>query len=275
MATTADKEVRTLKASARVEAEAALAGEIERGVVLVFGPDRLPRALVTDKDGVVHRRVISYVDLVATLDRSCVVTQLRQEPTRRLPLPELPSGAVLVDVLEKASGNAYLLTGTVPEGEHLFALEQGGETTTYMLRLPRICYRVIWHEARRNITEFSLALCSPQQAGEPTADTPLYRWPWSNVYDNFSGVLEGVCWYQKGSVDLALSEVPEKLVRAFVAIPNDADRYAGDLTHAAPYGSYKSFLEAIEEGGGVPHEWLKPCDLTIRELHEQKGRTSS
>jgi hypothetical protein len=74
-------------------------------------------------------------------------------------------------------------------------------------------------------------------------------------------------------VDLALSEVPDKLVRVFVAIPNDADRYAGDLTHNAPYGGYKSFLEAIEEGGGIPHEWLRPCDLTIRELHEQKGRT--
>ncbi len=272
MAMTTEKELSALKASARVELESALAAELEHSVVLAFGRDRLPRVLVADKDGVVHRRVISYVDLVATLDRSCVVAQLRQEPTRRLALPELPAGTVLADVFEKASGNSYLVTGTIPEGEHLFACEQGGETTTYMLRLPRICYRAFWHERRRQITEFSLALCSPLLAGEPTADTPLYRWPWSNVYHDFGGVREGVCWYQKGSVDLALSEVPEKLVRAFVAIPNDADRYAGDLTHDAPYGSYKSFLEAIEEGGGVPHEWLKPCDLTIRELHDQKGR---
>jgi hypothetical protein len=266
-------DVRALKASAKVEVESALAAEREQTVALVFRRGQLPRVVVTDERGVAHPRAISYVDLVATLDRSCVVGQLQQEPTRLLPLPELPSGAVLVDVLEKASGNSYVVTGTIPEGEHLFALEQGGETPTYMLRLPRICYRVLWNEGSRKIGEFSLALCSPLLSGEPTADTELYAWPFSNVYRYFGNAVEGVCWYQKGSVDLTLSEVPDKLVRAFVAIPNDADRYAGDLTHNAPYGGYKSFLEAIEEGGEIPHEWLRPCDLTIRELHQQKGRT--
>jgi hypothetical protein len=178
-----------------------------------------------------------------------------------------------VDAVERPSGNSYVLTGTVPEGEHLFALTREGETTTFVLSLPKICYRVVWNEASRTASEFSLALCSPALTGEPTAETNLYRWPWSNVYGNFQGVREGVCWYQRGQVVTGLDEVPDRLVRVFVAIPNDADRYAGDLTHHAPCGTYETFLQAIEKGGEIPHEWLEPCGLTIRDLHDQKGRT--
>ncbi|MGB3633530.1 MAG: hypothetical protein WA982_05785 [Rubrobacteraceae bacterium] len=265
--------VSSIRKGLKVEVETARAGHAGEAVVLVLRPDKLPRALVTGDDGVVRTRVISYVDLLATLDRSTTVDLLSQEPTRRLPLPPLPSGTVLVDALERPSGNAYVLTGTIPTGEHLFALTRGGETTTFMLRLPKICYRVVWSERTRAASEFSLALCSPALTGEPTADTPLFRWPFSNVYDHFGGIKEGVCWYQYKQVETDLAAVPERLVRSFVAIPNEADRYAGDLTHNAPVGSYESFLEAVEEGGGIPHEWLVPCNSTIRELHEQHGRS--
>ena len=264
--------VSSIKNGLKVEVEAARTGGAGQATVLILRDDRLPRALVTGDDGVVRPRVISYVDLLATLDRSTTVDLLSQEPTRRLPLPPLPAGTVLVDALERPSGNRYVLTGTIPEAEHLFALTRDGETTTFMLQLPRICYRVVWSERTRTASEFSLALCSPALTGEPTADTPLFRWPWSNVYDIFGGVREGVCWYQRSQVVTDLAAVPGRLVRAFVAIPNEADRYAGDLTHNAPVGSYESFLEAIEEGGGIEHEWLRPCSLTIRDLHEQKGR---
>lgn len=264
--------VKDIKRGLKVEAEAARAGQLGESVVLLLRPDALPRALVTGPDGVVRPRVISYVDLVATLDRSCAVDLLSQEPTRRLSLPPLPAGTVLVDALERPSGNSYVLTGTVPEGEHLFALTRGGETTTFVLSLPKICYRVVWNEASRTTSEFSLALCSPALTGEPTAETHLYRWPFSNVYGHFGGVREGVCWYQRGQVITDLRQVPERLVRAFVAIPNDADRYAGDLTHHAPCGTYETFLQAIEEGGEIPHEWLEPCGLTVEELHEHKSR---
>ena len=157
--------VNDIKRGLKVEVEAAGAGQAGEATVLVLRDDRLPRALVTGEDGVVRPRVISYVDLLATLDRSTTVDLLSQEPTRRLPLPPLPPGTVLVDALERPSGNAYVLTGTVPEAEHLFALTRGGETTTFMLRLPRICYRVAWSERTRTASEFSLALCSPASYG--------------------------------------------------------------------------------------------------------------
>lgn len=246
--------------------------ELEESVVLVLKPGRLPRAVVTDARGVARHRSISFVDLLGTLERSSVVSRLEQDQERRTSLPQLPAGTVLCDVLERAGGNSYAITGTIAPAQHLFVLTQNGATSTHLLGLPRVVYRVLWHEAHNRVSELSVAMCSPTLTGEPTADTTVYRWPFSNVYPSFSGVREGVCWYEHQRVELDLHEAPDKLVRAFVQIPNDADRYAGDLTHAAPYGGYKSFVEAVEQEGGMPHDWLKPAGLTIRELHEQKGR---
>lgn len=70
-----------------LEVEAASSGELKQSVVLLMRPDRLPRATVTDERGVIHSRVISYVDLLATLDASTVIDQLEREPTRRLSRP--------------------------------------------------------------------------------------------------------------------------------------------------------------------------------------------
>jgi hypothetical protein len=97
-----------------LEVEAASSGELKQSVVLLMRPDRLPRVVVTDERGVVHSRVISYVDLLATLDASTVIDQLEREPTRTLSLPPLPPGVLLVDILERASGTSYVVTGVLP-----------------------------------------------------------------------------------------------------------------------------------------------------------------
>jgi hypothetical protein len=275
-----DEQIASLRRGLKVEVESALAGEVPQSAVLLLRDDRLPRALATDSKGVVHPRVISYVDLLATLENSVTITELRKEPERVLPLPPLPPGTLLVDLVERASSNLYVVTGLLPPDEHLFAVRQGGEASTYLIPLPSVCYRVVWNEATRRASALSLALCplTKDVSGSgraPDPDTPLFRWPFSNVYPTFGGIREGVCWYEYKSVELDVSETPEKLVRAFIAIENDADRYAGDLTHSAPYGGYRTFLEAIERGGGLDEEWLKPCGLTIRELHDQHKRKGS
>jgi hypothetical protein len=257
-----------------LEVEAASSGELKQSAVLLMRPDRLPRAVVTDERGVVHSRVISYVDLLATLDGSTVIDQLEREPTRRLSLPPLPPGTLLLDVIECSTETSYVITGVLPIGVHLFTLERGlpPEVSTYRLALPPVVYRALYHEKRRCVTEFSVALLSPDLEGEPAPGTETFRWPFSNVYSTFQGIVEGVCWHRKEQIELSLREIPEKLVRRFLSIPNEADRYSRDLTHTSPHEGYEELLEAIEKGGGIPHEWLVPSGLTVRELHEQKGR---
>lgn len=257
-----------------LEVEAASSGELKQSVVLLMRPDRLPRATVTDERGVVHSRVISYVDLLATLDGSTVIDQLEREPMRRLSLPPLSPGTLLLDLLERASGTSYVATGVLPRGIHLFTVERGRppEISTYRVALPPVVYRALYHEQRRCVTELSLALLSPEHKGEPALGMETFHWPFSNVYSTFQGVVEGVCWHRKEQIELSLHEIPEKLVRRFMSIPNEADRYSRDLTHGSPHKGYEELLEAIERRGGVPHDWLVPSGLTVRELHEQKGR---
>jgi hypothetical protein len=287
---------RDLNENLRVEVEAALAGEVPQSVVLLQCPDRLPRALVTDVYGVTHPRVITYADLLGTLDQSTIIDQLEHEPERRLPLPQLPPGTVLVDLVERAAtsvpnstgttgSNSYVVTGVLPARTHLFTLQSGPafgeeqtdkETSTYEIVLPPIVYRALYNEALRNVTELSVALLSPELEGDPAPHTQVFRYPFSNVYSNFQNVVEGVCWYQKQDITLSMHQLPD-LVKRFVSIPNDPTHYTRDLTHNAPAAlelkGYAPFLEAIEKGGGIPHDWLVPAGLTIQELHQKKGRT--
>ena len=251
-------------------------GTLPKGpsAVLLVTPYKLPRALVTDSRGVTTPKVLDYVDLVSTLDSSAVVTELEKDPVRTLPLPELPAGAILMDLHERPSGNSYTVTGALRPETHLFVLDNEGEISTHEVNLPYVIYRAVWDERTSSVSALSLALGSPDLAGEPGADTELYRWPWSNVYHHFGGVLEGVCWPSKSQITLALSEIPEKMVRQFAGLPNNVNRYTGDLSGNAPVAGYRAFLELLERKGRVDHDWLEPANMTVRDLHEQQRRKS-
>ena len=255
-------------------ASAAGEGRAEPSALLLLKPRQLPRALITDSRGVTTPKILDYVDLLSGLDSSSVVAELEREPVRTVELPELPAGALLVDLIERPSGNSYVVTGTINPETHLFVLDEDGQTSTHELNLPRICYRAHWHERERHVTTLALALCSPALTGEPTASTELYRWPFSNVYHDFRGTLEGVCWPSKTTIALTLAEVPDAMIRQFVGLPNNAARYTVDLSHNAPVTGYRPFLELVEKRGGLEHEWLNPCAMTVKDLHDQRRRES-
>lgn len=273
--------IANLKRSLKVEVQAALCGETKGSVALLLEADRLPRAIVTDAKGVSTTRVVSYVDLLATLDESATVSALTREATHHVELAAPPDGTLLLDLIERASANSYVLSGYAPSREYLFSLEQGfsghegKELTTYNITLPPIVYRAVWNEETHGVSELSICLLSPGLEGAPTPETELYRWPFSNVYTHFQGVLEGVCWYHKEQIPTSLAQVPEKLVERFVRIPNNADRYSGDLSINTPPDvptSYVGLLETLEARRGVPHDWLVPVGKTVRQLHTQEGR---
>lgn len=258
-----------------LSAEGALPGEgPEPSVLLLVRQGRMPAALITDARGVSTPKTLDYVDLLTALDRSAVVTELEKDPVREHRIPDLPPGALLLCMTERPSGNSFVVTGTAPPASHLFVVEGEGRTTTHEVALPHVAYRAEWDSRSRSVAHLSLALCSPDLEGAPSPETELYRYPFSNVYHAFSNVLEGVCWPTMGQIETPLSGIPERIVAAFFAVPNDADRYARDLSGNAPFKGYRAFLEAVEKGGKLDHDWLEPCSMTLRDLHDQKRRES-
>ena len=275
-----------LKLGLKTEIELALSGEggspegrsrgvsPEPSVLLLIRQGRMPAALVTDARGVSTPKTLDYVDLLSALDNSAVVTELEKDPVREHEIPDLPAGALLLSMTERPSGNSFVVTGTAPPATHLFVVDGGGETTTYEVPLPHVAYRAEWESATRSVRLLSLALCSPEGDATPTADTEIYRYPFSNVYGSFGGVLEGVCWPTLGSIETTLAQIPERIIGGFFAVPNDAERYTRDLSKSAPFSGYREFLGAVEERGGLEHDWLEPCSMTVRDLHDQARRES-
>lgn len=254
--------------------------EDPRSIVLYQTPHSPPVALITDRDGKMTPKILSYLDLLYTLERSSMLEELAREPEERHTLPPLPEGAILVDHLRKPSGDSYVVTGTIPPETHTMPVDRrtnGTESSRlFDVPMPHMCYRVLYHERTRTASELSLAVLAPDHRGPVTPQTNLYRYPFTNVYDAF-GTLEGVCWPGFSYTELDLSEVPDLLVRGFMASPNSAHTHVGEIRHIMNAGdgdgtfdSYEAVLGHAEQAGAIPHHWLVPAAMTVEDLHEQK-----
>ena len=193
--------VNDIKRGLKVEVEAAGAGQAGEATVLVLRDDRLPRALVTGEDGVVRPPR----DLVCGPARHTGSVHHRgsslpgTHPAAPSPAsaarhgPGGRAGAALRQRLRPhrhgPGGRAPLRTNSWRGDHHVHA------PATKDL-LPGSVERTHTHRIR--------VLAGPVLAGpygRATADTPLFRWPFSNVYGQFGGVREGACWYQRGQVE--------------------------------------------------------------------------
>lgn len=290
------------------EVQRAARGESPESVVVLLRDDRLPMVQITGTNGMVANKVISYAELLGALDDSSVVSSLENENRRTTRLPELPEGALLVDVHEEPAGRSYTITGYLAPDTYLFCLEshRQGTTATYEISLPYLLYSVLYDEASGRIERFSLALCSPERgcpqrghpevgggdeegkAGSaglttdegppeptpgswhrPAPDTPIYRYPFSNVYHSYMGVPEGVCWPTLRSVKTTLAQVPRQVVRTFLEMPNNLDLYGRGFSHNGPHDDYTELLEYVENNG-LPEEYLIPAGMSVAGLHDQQ-----
>ena len=246
-------------------------------IVLYLAEGEPPRALLTDERGRVLPKVLSYVDLLYTLDDSARIKELEREPEERRGLPPLPEGAMLVDLIERASGSSYVVTGVLPPETHTFPVDRGEASEIFEVPMPHIVYRVEWHEVARRVGAFSFAILSPEHDGPVTLTTEVYSYPFSNVYSLHGGVLEGVCWPVRSRIEAGLNQVPDRIVRAFLGSPNDALHYNRDvqaLVIEQGLDSYEELLESAESAGGVPHDWLNPAAMNVEQFHNQQRRES-
>lgn len=272
-------DLKNLKRNLKTEIQLAMAGDTPQSVVLLLREDRLPVAQTTDEHGCVTNKVISLLDLISMLDTSTTISQLMQAKTRTTDLPALPPNTLLASVTETPSGRSTTITGYVEPETYVFVLRQNGVTKTFDIPLPHIVYRAVYDENASALTALSIALCEPaaipgaskqSPKPDPDTDTPLYLWPFSNVYGDFAGVSQGVCWPGISSLTMKLKDVPEQAVRRFARSENNADLYGRGLSHNAPYEGYAELLEAIERAGGIDGDYLLPTSTTVEDLHYQR-----
>lgn len=260
-----------LKAELRTNIERAAESSCPSSILLLIRDNRLPVARITDECGRVSTKVMSLVDLLASLDRSTVLTQLRRQGLHHTEFPELAPGTLLASVTERPDRTEFAITGYVEPQQYLFVLDEAGHTRTFEINLPHLVYRAVYNDEKNAVTALSLALARPG-SGTPSADSYLLRWPFSNVYDSFGTVMAGVCWPGVSQIETELKDVPETVVKRFVTTPNNGDMYGRGLSHNAPYAGYGALLEAIESEGAMREDYLTPLGYTASQLHRQEPR---
>ncbi|MGF1473314.1 MAG: hypothetical protein ACFB50_16460, partial [Rubrobacteraceae bacterium] len=168
----------------------------------------------------------------------------------------------------------HVVTGWIPPARYPFVLRSETSTTTHSVPLPVIVYRAHLVSSSRKLRSLALTLAPGFPLDAPVAkqlETPLYRYPFSNVYEEYDGVKEAACWPTIDEEELELSEVPEKGVYTFLSIPNNADLYGVGTTHNAPYRGYRELLDAIDQDGLSP-DWLIPAQMDVNGLHDQERK---
>lgn len=289
---TADERPASLTEGLATELCRATSGQYPESVLVLLQDDQLPKIQITDSNGLVAHKVVSYADLLAALDESSVVKTLEDDSRRTSKLPQLPEGTLLVDMHEQPEGRSFTLTGYLPPERYLFCLESRDqkETRTYEIPLPYLVYSVLYDEHSATVRNFALTLCSPElgylptrepdeeepaepaglidDEGPPGPHTALYRYPFSNVYPRYGDFEEGVCWPTVNQVRTALKDVPVSIVRGFLELPNNSDLYGRGLSHNGPQQSYTALLEHVE-ANGLPHDYLIPAAMSVQGLHDQ------
>ena len=182
-----------------------------------------------------------------------ILEQLKDEKKRVTSLPQLPERALFVGT-EETPNNLYVtVTAWMPKMEHPFLYAEHA----YMVPVPTISYRVKWHAQSKRVVAFQLAITTDEVV---TPDSPLYRWPWSNVYNDGK-----VCWTQSWKSEL--KDVERNGVYAFIGTPNNTDLWGLGRSHNGPKMSYAEFLAETEKG--INPDWLIPLNKTVAEFHAQ------
>lgn len=223
-------------------------------IVLYIPPSGPPCAQITDDEGRITPKIISYLDLLYTLDESAVLKELKTDPLKKTPLPPLPPGTLLVDLFQKSSETTYAVTGVLEPATHLFILEYGEAIDTYELPMPHVVWRAAWTESAHQLRSLSIAFVSPDHEGPVTPDTELYHYPFEHVYAGSDTKPETVCWPALYDLRLELRDIPEKAVVAFLNSPNKAGhaQKIDTLLMESGIDTPDELLKEIERRGAIP-----------------------
>ena len=244
-----------------------------QGVALVVPASGMPRAKVLNA-GVEVPKTVSLLQLLRLLDRSTLLEALTLPPHRTSDAPPLPRRTMLLSTIDFPEHVEHVVTAWMPPASYLFALQDEDATTTHKVPMPAIVYRAHLRAGDGRLKSLSLTLAPELRPEDPPnvkLRTPLYRYPFSNVYGEYAGVLEAACWPTIEKEEMALADLPKKAVHAFLSIPNTAHLYGAGTSHNAPHHDYRALVEDVEADGLNP-DWLIPARLDVAGLHHQQRK---
>ena len=238
-------------------------GDAPERIALYLEPGKLPALEITDSAGVKRYRTVGLADLLKMLDKSAVLEALKQEKIRRTDIPELPPRTVFAGKAEAPGWTVYRVAGWMPPREHVIVWQD----RSYTVPLPALAYSADWSEHDRSLARLYVAVAAPG-VEEIHADTPLFRWPYANVYGHTHG---SVCWYTMHEITLELRDVARLGVEGFLSVEDNGDLFGIGRSHNSEHTDYSEFLAAVERDG-LTEEWLIPHGLTLAGWHA-KGET--
>lgn len=125
---------------------------------------------------------------------------------------------------------------------------RSGVLDAHVIPMPRLLF---WFQ-RRQARIVRTALVALADDAPLTPDTPLFAYPFSNVYPDTT-----CCWHLPDQ-RTPLDALPG-LARAFFATPNNWDLYPANSGSGL---DYRALIAALETRSTFPQEWLQPLSLT-------------
>lgn len=231
-------------------------------IALYLEPARLPRLELTDGLGVKRYRTVGLAELLTLLDHSSVLEALEQAAIRTTTTPELPERTLFAGVIETPVSADAVATGWLPPRRQAFVWQD----RTYLVDLPVLVWKARMDGDRRRLRSLRVAVAGPGTE-RAEASTPLYRWPFANVYASRS--YAEVCWYTMRDVELDLKDAVRLGVEGFLSVRDNGDLFGVGESQNSPHRDYAEFLEAVSRDG-LPRDWLIPHGLTVKEFHERR-----
>jgi hypothetical protein len=232
-------------------------------IQLTLRAGKLPKLRLTDNHGVQHFKTVAFADLLAILEHSTVLEQLRQADVHPVRIPhELPRRATLVSYVEKANRDTeyVVVSGVIEPTMRGILLQREGRTFIYDVDLGEIGWCVSWYPFNGQLRDMGVYLIRGRTM---EGFRKLYRYPLSNV----SGAAQA-CWPTRSQETYELRDVPHAVEIFIGSIPNSAHMYGLGRSHNAPTDNYADFLEEIEAMEEVPDDWLIPLGMTEQEVHD-------
>lgn len=195
------------------------------------------------EDGLVQTKIVTYEAFLDSLKDST-----SNETTRVGPLP---SGVYDLSVSEKFTDIVY---EAVPgKRSLLYSRAKEGQKSNFYVPYPRLIFKA---RLEKDETVRHMEVCAIKSTDELSDETPIYRYPYCNVYNYGNVCMGGNVIREAGDI----RQTKEMSEFFFFNSPSNGDLFDAQISHGK---SFYDFLVMVEKYADFPDELLVPTGRTL------------